>query len=129
MLRDLRMDNVILQRMHSAMNIFRFQYIPMWYLMPLEGGMVNLLIHRFGLVLCAFLLMGLVAVPAAFALKLNEPAPDFVLNNLNGEKVSLARYRGKVVILNFWSTTCAPCLEEIPSLSLLQVDFRGLYSE
>jgi len=41
MLRDLRMDNVILQRMHSAMNIFRFQYIPMWYLMPLEGKSFN----------------------------------------------------------------------------------------
>jgi peroxiredoxin len=46
----------------------------------------------------------------------NRRAPDFELANLNGDKVRLTDYRGKVVILNFWTKTCRPCLEELPSL-------------
>jgi cytochrome c biogenesis protein CcmG/thiol:disulfide interchange protein DsbE len=34
--------------------------------------------------------------------------------------VQLSKYRGKVVVLNFWATWCAPCIEEIPSLNELQ---------
>lgn len=49
----------------------------------------------------------------------NRRAPDFELPNLAGEKVRLSDYRGKVVILNFWSKTCPPCLEEMPSLAEL----------
>lgn len=73
---------------------------------------------------CSFcLLVGTFAVPA-FAIRLNTPAPDFTLKDLHGNKVSLSSYRGKVVILNFWSTTCGPCLAEIPSLINLQREFR-----
>ena len=46
----------------------------------------------------------------------NRLAPDFELANLKGDKVRLSDYRGKVVILNFWTKTCRPCLEELPSL-------------
>ncbi len=46
-------------------------------------------------------------------------APDFDLKDLHGNQVSLASLRGKVVILNFWSKTCGPCLEEMPSLAEL----------
>lgn len=46
-------------------------------------------------------------------------APDFELPNLKGEKVRLSSFRGKVVLLNFWSKTCPPCLEEMPSLAEL----------
>ncbi len=46
-------------------------------------------------------------------------APNFELPNLNGKKVRLSDYRGKVVILNFWSKSCPPCLEEMPSLAQL----------
>jgi peroxiredoxin len=46
----------------------------------------------------------------------NRTAPDFELPALDGRKVRLSDYRGKVVILNFWSKTCKPCLEEMPSL-------------
>lgn len=47
----------------------------------------------------------------------NRLAPDFELPSINGGKVSLASFRGKVVILNFWTKTCRPCLEEMPSLA------------
>ncbi len=46
-------------------------------------------------------------------------APEFELPNLAGKKVRLSDYRGKTVILNFWSKTCPPCLEEMPSLAIL----------
>jgi peroxiredoxin len=43
-------------------------------------------------------------------------APDFQLETLDGQKVSLEDYRGKVVLLNFWATWCDPCKDEIPAL-------------
>lgn len=47
----------------------------------------------------------------------NRLAPDFELPSINGGKVKLSSFRGKVVILNFWTKTCRPCLEEMPSLA------------
>lgn len=44
-------------------------------------------------------------------------APDFTLKDLRGAEVSLASLRGKVVVLNFWTKTCGPCLEEMPGSS------------
>jgi len=46
-------------------------------------------------------------------------APDFELPNLSGGKLRLSSLRGKTVILNFWSKSCPPCLEEMPSLAKL----------
>jgi peroxiredoxin len=47
----------------------------------------------------------------------NRLAPDFELENLNGEKKRMTDYRGQVVIMNFWTKTCRPCLEELPSFA------------
>lgn len=41
-------------------------------------------------------------------------APDFALEDLNGDVVRLSEYQGKVVFLNFWATWCPPCRAEIP---------------
>jgi len=46
-------------------------------------------------------------------------APDFSLKDLHGRSVTLDALRGKVVVLNFWTKTCGPCLEEMPELAEL----------
>ena len=51
-------------------------------------------------------------------------APDFTLRDLNGDSVSLKKYRGKVVLLDFWATWCAPCRQSIPELVELQKKYR-----
>jgi peroxiredoxin len=51
---------------------------------------------------------------------LNKKAPQFSRADLRGGTVSLGAYRGKVVVLNFWATWCAPCIEEMPVFSRWQ---------
>ena len=51
-------------------------------------------------------------------------APAFTLEDMSGKKVSLASYRGKAVMLNFWATWCAPCKIETPWL----VELRNKYA-
>lgn len=45
-----------------------------------------------------------------------HPAPDFKLSDLNGNTVTLTSMRGKVVLLDFWSTSCGPCIREMPMI-------------
>lgn len=52
-----------------------------------------------------------------------EAAPDFTLQSLQGETFKLSELRGKTVILNFWTSWCPPCHEEIPELEKFQADY------
>lgn len=54
---------------------------------------------------------------------LGDPAPDFRLKNLSGETVALDRYRGVVVMVNFWATWCGPCRVEMPAMEELYRTF------
>ena len=53
------------------------------------------------------------------------PAPDFTFPGLDGKKVSLSDYKGKVVLVNIWATWCPPCVEEMPSMEKLYRKFKG----
>ncbi len=50
-------------------------------------------------------------------------APDFSIVTDQGTRISPASFGGKVLVLNFWATWCAPCVEEIPSLNEFQKRF------
>ncbi len=53
-----------------------------------------------------------------------RPAPDFTLPDVQGRSVTLSEHKGKVVIVDFWATWCAPCLKELPVFQQLQDTYR-----
>lgn len=55
---------------------------------------------------------------------LGKPAPDFKLEDLSGKKTSLADYKGKALLINFWATWCGPCKLETPWI----VELRNQYA-
>lgn len=48
-----------------------------------------------------------------------DAAPPFTLLNLKGESVSLSDFSGKVILINFWASWCAPCVSELPAMERL----------
>ncbi len=55
-----------------------------------------------------------------------RPAPVATLTGDSGKTVALDSFRGRPVLINFWATWCAPCIEEMPSLLRLQQKLGGL---
>ncbi|MGB4101780.1 MAG: TlpA disulfide reductase family protein [Alphaproteobacteria bacterium] len=51
--------------------------------------------------------------------------PNLALRDADDAKTDLAAWRGRYVLLSFWATWCAPCIEEMPSLNTLQNDLGG----
>jgi peroxiredoxin len=57
--------------------------------------------------------------------RIPERLPDFTLADREGKPTSIAAWRGKSLILNFWATWCAPCRREIPILESLDAQWKG----
>ena len=80
------------------------------------------------------ILLGFVALFVVFfsrphgqnrAPKLGELVPSFTLPKDDGKAVTLADFRGKILVLNFWATWCPPCIDEMPSLNRLTERYSG----
>jgi peroxiredoxin len=57
-------------------------------------------------------------------IKGDKKAPDFSLQDLNGKKIGLNQFKGKVIFINFWATWCGPCKGEMPSMETLHQQFK-----
>ena len=52
-------------------------------------------------------------------------APDFTVENANGEEVKLSDYVGKPIVLNFWASWCSPCKSEMPEFNAAWEELEG----
>lgn len=57
-------------------------------------------------------------------LQVGDTAPNFTLQDLEGEQQTLADYRGQGVVLNFWGTWCEPCKKEMPAFDKYYQQFK-----
>lgn len=75
------------------------------------------------------IILALVALAAlaavAFALTQKTAAPQAAVTTLGGERMALDSLRGKVVLLNFWATSCPSCIKEMPDLAAMHQKFRA----
>lgn len=79
-----------------------------------------------GLLLISFTIVTGVAGAELTPAKNRVPADAFTLRDLDGRLASLRDFEGKVVLLNFWATWCAPCLKEMPAMERLYQAYRPL---
>ena len=84
------------------------------------NGKVRAVVFLLAISLGAVILAGMGSRPPM----VGGPAPEFTLKDLKGHPVSLADYRGKVVLLNFWATWCEPCKKEMPEMQAAYEKFK-----
>ena len=87
--------------------------------------MVSTARRRLAVLGAMFALFGGVVASTAEALDAGAKAPEISLKDLSGKTVDLASLAGKVVILDFWATWCAPCREEMPELQKFYTKYHA----
>jgi len=72
-----------------------------------------------GVLLAAFVYVIFVSLYERIV-EVGDTAPDFSITADNGQTITPRSFGGKLLVLNFWATWCAPCIEELPSLDQFQ---------
>jgi len=67
-----------------------------------------------------------VSLPALAGSSPSGPAPAFTLASRAGQDVSLAQYKGQVVMINFWASWCGPCRQEMPLLESIYKKYNKM---
>ncbi len=65
------------------------------------------------------------ALDAIRSLEAGNPAPGFVIEDINGDMLSLNDFRGKVVYMKFWASWCGPCMRQVPPAAALKERLEG----
>lgn len=88
---------------------------------------VNACLRRSVLALLAIILLGLLAAQgcASSAPEVGRLAPDFTLTDLEGNSVTLSDFRGKVVFINFWATSCPSCRAQMPEIEDVYQEYKS----
>ena len=80
---------------------------------------------KYGCAAFALALLLASTADAAHVPAVGETAPSFIGYGLDGKKVSLETYTGKVIVISFWATWCPPCRMELPVLERIQIAGKG----
>jgi peroxiredoxin len=72
--------------------------------------------NRIWIKVLGFVIIAAIAAVGYFSLSSKKTAPDVTFTGINGEQVSLQSLRGKVVMVNFWATSCTTCVKEMPEM-------------
>lgn len=59
-----------------------------------------------------------------YFVEINKPMEDFEAEDLNGNKIKLSDYKGKIIFLNFWATWCPPCRAEMPHMEEFYAKYK-----
>jgi peroxiredoxin len=94
-------------------------------MLPQASSSRRHLLHR---AIAALAMIAALAIATYFEAQSSNAAPNVVFTSLNGEKVALGALRGKVVMVNFWATSCGYCVHEMPQMvaTFNQYKDRGL---
>jgi len=82
-------------------------------------------LRAIGIIVLAALILLVCACPNAAALEIGDNAPDFKLTSNNGQEISLSQFRGKVVVVDFWTAWCSKCQKSLIWLEGLQSKLHG----
>jgi peroxiredoxin len=89
----------------------------------MQGWSASRILFAVSLLTACCLAFSCSSVPSQGPVARGDIAPDFTCNDQAGKQQQLSALRGKVVLVNFWATWCAPCREELPSLQALKKKF------